>query len=66
MNPRLLEDGNFLRVQREKIDFSRDTIVTIRQKGNGASNGLPDLVLNEDEWKDLCAAVDHDTSQYSS
>lgn len=68
MKDRVLEDGNFVLVMREHIGLSDDQVVTITSKGkSGWKKGdAPDLVLSEDEWKEVQrAAVRDDPKDWS-
>lgn len=61
MKPRVLHDGNFVLIQRENIGLSDEGVVTITSKmktgWTAEGNWPPDLVLSEDEWKDVQRAA---------
>lgn len=66
MDARILHDGNFVRVRREFVGLSdTHTVVTITstQKTHASSDRNawpPDLILSEDEWKDVQRAAEQD------
>jgi hypothetical protein len=56
MKPRVLMDGNWVRVERVTVGFRNDTVINIAFKAQPTA----ETTLSEDEWKEVQQAAAHD------